>query len=109
MTHRTSFGTDPAGVLIRIDNALNKMPERLTAVKAQLENLIEQRDTAKAEVGKPFPKEDELKEKSARKTGMDVFPTIIKTGLKQSLSMKTEIILEMTVTNNLLCIKATLY
>ena len=76
MTHRTPLGTDPFGALIRIDHALDKMPERLAAVRAQLENLFEQREAAKAEVGKPFPREDELKEKSARLAELDVLLNI---------------------------------
>ena len=76
MTHRTPLGTDPLGALARIDHALDKMPERLEIVKSQLENLFEQRDAAKAEVGKPFPREDELKEKSARLAELDVLLNI---------------------------------
>ena len=76
MTHRTPLGSDPLGALARIDHALDKMPERLAAVKSQLENLFEQRDAAKAEVGKPFPREDELKEKSARLAELDVLLNI---------------------------------
>ena len=72
MTHRTPGGADPVGALIRMDHALDKMPERLEMVKAQLENLYEQREAAKAEVGKPFPREDELKEKSARLAVLDM-------------------------------------
>ena len=76
MTHRTPLGIDPAGTPIRIDHALDKMPERLAAVKSQLENLFEQREAAKSEVGKPFPREDELKEKSTRLAELDVLLNI---------------------------------
>ncbi len=71
MTHRASLGTDPRGNLTRIDNALAQMPQRLEAAKAQLENLYQQQDAAKEEVGKPFPYEDELREKSARLVELD--------------------------------------
>ena len=37
MTHETDLGTDVRGNLMRIDHALEKMPDRLTAIKAQLE------------------------------------------------------------------------
>ena len=76
MTHRTALGMDPVGALVRIDHTLDKMPERLAAVKTQLENLFDQREAAKAEVGKPFPREDELKEKSARLAELDVLLNI---------------------------------
>ncbi len=62
MTHKTDLGQDPRGNLVRIDNALAGMPERLAAVKAQLDNLFAQQAAAKEEVGKPFPQEDELRQ-----------------------------------------------
>ena len=66
MTHRIDLGTDARGNLIRIENALAQMPERLKAVQAQLDNLYQQQAAAKAELGKPFPQEAELQQKSAR-------------------------------------------
>ena len=42
------------------------MPERLKTVQSNLENVYRQVETAKAEKGKPFPQEEELKTKSAR-------------------------------------------
>ncbi|MDE7246185.1 MAG: hypothetical protein K2O18_19735 [Oscillospiraceae bacterium] len=72
MTHRASVGIDPVGVITRLDNTLNKMPERLAAVQAQLQNLIDQREAAKIESDRPFPREDELKVKSARLAELDI-------------------------------------
>ena len=72
MTHRATLGTDPRGNLTRIDNALSQMPQRLEAVKNQLDNLYQQQAAAKAEVGKPFPFEDDLRVKSARLAELDV-------------------------------------
>ena len=66
MTHRVTLGKDARGNLIRIDNALSDMPKRLQNVHAQLDNLHSQMDAAKAEIGKPFPQEAELAQKSAR-------------------------------------------
>ncbi len=66
MTHRVTLGKDARGNLTRIDNALAAMPERLKNVQSQLDNLYSQMETAKVEVGKPFPQEAELKQKSAR-------------------------------------------
>lgn len=71
MTHRVDLGKDPRGNLVRIDNTLDKMPERLSAVKAKLENLYQQQAAAQAEVGKPFPQEAELREKTARLVELD--------------------------------------
>ena len=71
MSHKAILGTDPRGNLIRIDNALAQMPQRLTSVQSQLDNLYQQQEAAKAEVGKPFPYEQELREKSARLVQLD--------------------------------------
>ena len=61
-----SLGTDPAGNITRIDNAIEKISDNLEAVKAELEGLEKQFEVAKEEVKKPFSKEQELKEKSDR-------------------------------------------
>ena len=72
MTHRVTLGKDAKGNLIRIDNALAAMPERMTNVQNTLDNLYKQVENAKAELGKPFPQEDELKEKSARLAELNI-------------------------------------
>ena len=66
MSCKVELGPDARGNLTRIDNALAGMPERLKAVRAQLDNLHQQQAAAKAELGKPFPQEAELQQKSAR-------------------------------------------
>ena len=66
MSHRVELGKDARGNLVRIDNALAQMPERYKTVQGRLENVQAQLATAKAELGKPFPQEAELKEKSER-------------------------------------------
>ena len=71
MTHRVSLGTDPRGNIIRIDNALAQMPQRLEATKIELDNLYQQQIATKEEVGKPFPYEDDLRVKAARLIELD--------------------------------------
>ena len=66
LSHRVELGRDARGNLVRIDNALNAMPERVTSQKAYLDNLYAQVKEAKAALGKPFPQEEELRVKSAR-------------------------------------------
>ena len=66
MNHRVTLGKDARGNLTRIDNALNAMSDRLQNVRNTLDALTAQMETAKAELGKPFPQEDELRTKSAR-------------------------------------------
>ncbi len=66
MSHRVELGKDPRGNLIRIDNALAAMEGRMTRVQEKLDSLYTQMENAKAELGKPFPQEQEFREKSAR-------------------------------------------
>lgn len=66
MSHRVELGKDARGNLTRIDNALAAIPDRLQMVKDKLENVQRQLSMSKAELGKPFPQEKELQEKSAR-------------------------------------------
>ena len=72
MTHRVELGSDARGNLVRIENALDKMPERLRSVQDQLENLYNQQAAAKTEVGKLFPQEQELAVKTARLIELDM-------------------------------------
>ena len=72
MTHRVTLGKDPRGNLTRIDNALNGMAERLATTQSRLESLYSQMETAKQELGKPFPQEDELRVKSARLAELNI-------------------------------------
>ena len=66
-TSRTiSLGTDAAGNISRIDNAIEKIPERLELQKQELESVEKQLATARKEVEKPFDKEQELTEKTER-------------------------------------------
>mgnify|MGYP000217189707 FL=1 len=83
MTHRTPLGTDPRGNLLRIDNALSQMPQRLESVRIQLDNLYQQQAAAKEEVGKLFPNEKELQEKSDRLVELDTLLNI-DSGRKES-------------------------
>ena len=72
MSHRTALGADPRGNLTRIENALAQMPQRLEAAQAQLDNLYQQQEAAKAESGKPFPYDEELRVKTARLVELDM-------------------------------------
>ena len=71
MSHRVTLGTDARGNITRLDNSLAAMPDRLQNVQDKLENLYNQQAAAKEEVGKPFPQESELREKSARLAELD--------------------------------------
>ena len=71
MTHRVPIGTSAAGNIQRLDNALAGIPARLEKAEQQLDNLRSQQEAAQAEIGKPFPQEAELVEKSARLAELD--------------------------------------
>ena len=64
--YTTNLGTDVFGNILRLDNLLESMEERINTCREQLENTRMQLENAKLEVDKPFPQEDELKRKSAR-------------------------------------------
>ena len=66
MNHPVEIGSDPVGNIIRLDNVLKAMPDKLTEAKARLENLTRQLESANIEVTKPFPQEEELAEKLNR-------------------------------------------
>ena len=71
MTHAATLSGDPSGCISRINNAFDKIPERLRSSENQLQTLYEQVENAKAELAKPFAFEDELAEKSARLAELD--------------------------------------
>lgn len=66
LTYKVGLGTDVFGNIQRMDNLLESMPMRQLDYKEKLKNLEIQVEIAKQEVAKPFPREEELKAKSAR-------------------------------------------
>ena len=76
MTHAVSLGDDASGNIARINNALDRIPQRLQSVEAQLQALYGQIENAKAELEKPFAFEAELAEKAARLAELDAMLNI---------------------------------
>jgi len=70
--YKVELGSDPLGNLTRIENELAKLPARLEAAQIKLAETIEQLETAKVEVQKPFAFEEELKEKSERLNALNI-------------------------------------
>ena len=64
--HSGELGTSADGNIIRLDNALEKMPEKLNRLEEKLVSTKEQLENAKEELKKPFEKADELKTKVLR-------------------------------------------
>ena len=61
MTHRVELGKDARGNLTRIDNVPCRHGNPHDGVQEKLDSLYAQMETAKAELGKPFPQEEELR------------------------------------------------
>ena len=63
---KVHLGADALGNITRINNLLDSYPEKLSEAQQRLETVYEQLANAKEEVGKPFPKEEELNQKLER-------------------------------------------
>jgi hypothetical protein len=72
VTHAVELGESATGNITRIDNALEKIPERLEFAKTYMEDLHKQLESAKEELERPFPQAKELEEKSARLAELDI-------------------------------------
>lgn len=66
LRHTVTLGTDIYGNIQRMDNALELLPMKEQTCREHLSDLQGQLETARVEVNKPFPREDELKAKTAR-------------------------------------------
>lgn len=66
LRHVVTLGTDVFGNIQRMDNLLESLPVKEQACREKLSDLHSQLETAKAEVLKPFPREEELKAKLLR-------------------------------------------
>ena len=64
--HSGELGSSPDGNLIRLDNVIEKMTDKLARYEQNLETTKEQLENAKNELTKPFEKADELKSKVLR-------------------------------------------
>ena len=72
LSHTAVLGADAGGNVTRIDNALEKIDERLESVRSQLAHTSEQLENARTEMTAPFPKEAELAEKTRRLNELNV-------------------------------------
>ena len=66
LEHHVELGADARGNVTRIENALTALDKKLGAFHAHLSDLQRQVENSREELEKPFPQEDELREKSAR-------------------------------------------
>ena len=72
LTHTTHLGTDIFGNILRLDNLLDFMGERMADTENLLANTRTQLESARVEVAKPFPQEDDLRKKTARLEELNV-------------------------------------
>lgn len=79
LRHNVPLGTDVYGNIQRLDNAISSMDEKLASCKEQLENARVQLENAKVEVEKPFPREEELKQKTVRLSELNSMLNLDKT------------------------------
>ncbi|MEF2837131.1 MAG: SNF2-related protein [Oscillospiraceae bacterium] len=72
LSYSVKLGSDARGNLVRIENELAQLPLRLNGTKAQLQNTYTQMENARAEIGKTFPQEAELRQKSERLAELNI-------------------------------------
>ena len=68
------------GNIARINNTLDNMPNELEMAQNRLAGVEKQMETAKIEVQKPFEREVELAEKTARLAQLDALLNMDETG-----------------------------
>ena len=71
-SRKIALGDDVFGNISRIDNAIERIPDDLADKRIALENAEKQLENAKAEVEKPFSKEEELNQMTARLKELDI-------------------------------------
>lgn len=69
--YEVALGDDPAGNATRIENAARQIPQRAAEARAALEEVRGQISAARDEAARPFPREDELRRKTARLAELD--------------------------------------
>ena len=72
LTYTAELSDDVVGNILRINNALERIPKNLEGQELALKNLQRDLDTAKEEVNRPFPQEAELETKSARLSQLNI-------------------------------------
>jgi hypothetical protein len=71
-SHKIEVGTDGLGNITRINNVLESIPSQVTLAQERLENLHKQMENAKTEIAKPFVQAEELKQKEARLSELNI-------------------------------------
>ena len=90
-SYTIELGSDPAGNIQRILNALASIEKTLPQVERRLETLQQQLAEAKEEVQRPFLQEEELNEKSARLAELNALLDMDEKGDDAALGMDEEV------------------
>ena len=90
-SYTIELGSDPAGNIQRILNALASIEKTLPQVERRLETIQQQLAEAKEEVQRPFPQEAELNEKSARLAELNALLDMDEKGDDAALGMDEEV------------------
>ena len=90
-SYTIELGSDSAGNIQRILNALASIEKTLPQVERKLETLQQQLAEAKEEVQRPFPQEAELNEKSARLAELNALLDMDEKGDDAALGMDEEV------------------
>ena len=70
-THTTELGSDAAGNMVRLQNVVAALPQEVSGLRNNLQQLRVQLDSANEELQQPFLQEQELNDKSARLAELD--------------------------------------
>jgi hypothetical protein len=72
LTHTVSLGSDIHGNITRLDNALEGLETGLQNCETKLESVQAQLTAAQGEVSRPFPQEQEYRDKSTRLNELNI-------------------------------------
>lgn len=89
--HYGEFGADGVGNITRMDNVLDKMPERLEQTLGKLRDTESQLEAAKLEIKKKFPQAELLKEKTLRLAEVN---NLLDMGQKEAVTKGKNLLLE---------------
>ncbi|MBE5956697.1 MAG: helicase SNF2 [Lachnospiraceae bacterium] len=102
-THTIDVGPDPAGNVTRINNVVTGLEKNLAASEQKLESLHEKVESAKAELLRPFPQEEELALKQARLHEVNALLDMDEKG-RESEPAQTSVSPQKTVSGNVIAV-----
>ncbi len=80
LTYVTEAGDSNISNITKIENMLARLPAELEKTGAELDNIKQHMESARAEIGRPFPQKQELRDKMARMAELDLVLQLKDTG-----------------------------